>query len=308
MRDLVVALAGMFGKRYTNRQKTAFINYIRQRAGKLGDAVRVDRQTVGSRQLRNILIGDIDRARIVIAAPYDTPSAAVLPGIHYYPMNARKNRRLDSLDRALALLIALAFAAAYYFFVLLRFIDAAGDARLLAFIGVFPVVFLAAGFTAGFANRNNFSRNTASVIAALEYRKRFPSREVAVALLDYSCCGFRGYKNLARYMGEKKDGKLIIALDCAASEDRLHLHAGKKLAAELKTIADGDAVELHTIDDGELPLSALGLFGKCAVLTGGHREAGETVIDNTRCRRDDDIDLDKLELMVRTIAGITDKI
>ena len=70
MKDFMAAVAGIFGKRYTVRQKVRFINYIQNREQKKGIQVQVkEGRGCGNRVCRNVYVGNMKGADTVIAVP-----------------------------------------------------------------------------------------------------------------------------------------------------------------------------------------------------------------------------------------------
>lgn len=77
MKESMAMIAGMFGRRYTFRQKTAFINYISKQTQEGGMKVFLDESGQGGRQLcRNVYIGDPKKSDVIIAVPYDNGSCS----------------------------------------------------------------------------------------------------------------------------------------------------------------------------------------------------------------------------------------
>lgn len=297
MKDMMVVIAGLFGKRFTDKQKGRFIRYMQNRAQEAQVKFVLEDGHIGRRACRNIYLGSLKRARILLTVPYDTPTRILWPGIHYYPMNAGKNAARDSAAKALDLLLAAGLAGAYYLFVFCRFLRAGGPAVILPAAGMLLTALLTAGIVCGFENRNNYTRNSASIAIALECLRRFGKNAVAVALLDHSCCGFGGYQQLAAYMENKGLTKRIVALDCVASGREFHLHCLEKGPAVQN-------VQRHQIADSAKKQCVSGIFPDIMVLTGGSRLNGETIVRNTRCRKDCQIDLAKMEQTVDVIHAL----
>ena len=126
---------------------------------------------------------------------------------------------------------------------------------------------------------------------------RFPAGQVAVALLDHSCCGFQGYQQLYRRLERKGLRKNLLVLDCVTSGEELHLHG-------LGELPELTGVQNHQLTVPECKGSVLELFPGGQILTGGQEAGGETVILDTRCGRDRQIRLDKMERTVEIIRQL----
>lgn len=309
MKELMAMVAGMFAKRYSKRQKTAFITYISNRAHELGQKIVIDNGYLDRRSCRNIYLGDLKHADIIVAVPYDTPSKLLWRGIHYYPVNPRRNERGETVAKLLDFTLLIFLAVAYYVLVLQRFMGAGNLAKGLSYAGMLVLLFGMFRQIDGVANRNNCVRNSSSVVVALEYFWRCSRKNTAVALLDQSCCGFIGYRQLAQYLKASGKSKTLLAFDCIASGDEFHLHCSSKQLDFFAKAIHADSIELHTIDEEHQEEGVFALFPKAAVLTGGCRDNGDTIICGTRCRSDDRVNLEKMERaieLLRDIATATD--
>ena len=72
MKDLMAAVSGLFGKRYSARQKERFARYMENRARERGIKWAEDTQRLGFGVCRNLYLGDLKRAKLLLAIPYDT--------------------------------------------------------------------------------------------------------------------------------------------------------------------------------------------------------------------------------------------
>ena len=297
MKELMIAVSGLFGTRCTNKQKERFICYMREWARENNLKCVLDTGKIGHHPCRNIYLGNFKRAKTILTIPYDTATRMMWPGNLYYPVNARKSMIQNSISKGLDLLFAITLIVAYYLFVF-RYSSAEGTAGVLRIIGMLLVTLLGAKTIHGWANRNNYARNSASIVVALECIKRLGQDSIVVALLDHSCCGFGGYHQLSDYLDRKGMKKKIIALDCVASGQELHLHSRQSAVVV-------EEVQSHLINDEDRKQSIMELFPECRILTGGSRIDGETVISNTRSGRDCQIDLDKMERTVDIIYKLT---
>lgn len=304
MKDRIVTVAGLFGRRFTGRQKTAFLNYIIAQAEleSIPAVLDVGRDS-RSGACRNLYLGNMKRASLLIAVPYDTPSRLFWPDTRYFPLNPGRNMRRDSGEMAARLLLGAAAAGGYLFLVLLPAVHLGGPAVWAAAAGMAAVAALVLRLIAGIPNRRNHARNSAGIVAALEYQRRFGGG-AAVALLDQSCCSYNGYRQLAEYLGGTAQNKRIIVLDCATSGPELHVHCGQPLEKRLEKAVRG--AEVHGLEASQLDRTMMKLFPKGILITGGFREQGEMVIADTRCGRDAGIDLEKIERTLEVIRGIAE--
>ena len=228
LKDRMVALAGIFGKRYSKKQKIRFLRYVQRSAQEKGVKMYLDEGEASGKSGCNVYLGPTQRAKTILAVSYDTPSRLWWPGFHYYPMDPGRNARQESLVMALNFALAAVLLAAYWFAVFRRCFSAGGLTGGLAQFGLLLVALLAVNLVLGSANAKNYSRNSASLALALEIFDGLQDGSVAVALLDNACAGLDGYARLAEYLGGRARQTNVVILDCVMSGSELHGHCTKE--------------------------------------------------------------------------------
>lgn len=126
LKDRMIAFAGIFGKRYSKKQKIRFLRYIQSSAQEKGVKMYLDEGEASGKSGCNVYLGPTQRAKTILAVPYDTPSRLWWPGFHYYPMDPERNARQESLVMALNFALAAVLLAAYWFAVFRRCFSAGG--------------------------------------------------------------------------------------------------------------------------------------------------------------------------------------
>ena len=94
LKDRMIAFAGIFGKRYSKKQKIRFLRYIQSSAQEKGVKMYLDEGEASGKSGCNVYLGPTQRAKTILAVPYDTPSRLWWPGFHYYPMDPERNARV----------------------------------------------------------------------------------------------------------------------------------------------------------------------------------------------------------------------
>ena len=97
LKDRMVALAGIFGKRYSKKQKIRFLRYVQRSAQEKGVKMYLDEGEASGKSGCNVYLGPTQRAKTILAVSYDTPSRLWWPGFHYYPMDPGRHARQESL-------------------------------------------------------------------------------------------------------------------------------------------------------------------------------------------------------------------
>lgn len=297
LKDRMIAFAGIFGKRYSKKQKIRFLRYIQSSAQEKGVKMYLDEGEASGKSGCNVYLGPAQRAKTILAVPYDTPSRLWWPGFHYYPMDPERNARQESLVMALNFALAAVLLAAYWFAVFRRCFSAGGPIGGLALFGLLLVALLAVNLVLGSANAKNYSRNSASLALALEIFDGLQDGSVAVALLDNACAGLDGYARLAEYLGGRARQTNVVILDCVMSGSELHGHCTKE-RIEALAARNGDIQWHEAASEGNAVLS---LFPRGMVITGGSWIGDATVVKGTRSGRDDELNMERMERVLVTL-------
>ena len=297
LKDRMVALAGIFGKRYSKKQKIRFLRYVQRSAQEKGVKMYLDEGEASGKSGCNVYLGPTQRAKTILAVSYDTPSRLWWPGFHYYPMDPGRNARQESLVMALNFALAAVLLAAYWFAVFRRCLTPGGLARGLGLFGLLLVALLAVNLVLGSANAKNYSRNSASLALALEIFDGLQDGSVAVALLDNACAGLDGYARLAEYLGGRARQTNVVILDCVMSGSELHGHCTKE-RIEALAARNGDIQWHEAASEGNAVLS---LFPRGMVITGGSWIGDATVVKGTRSGRDDELNMERMERVLVTL-------
>ena len=293
LKDRMVALAGIFGKRYSKKQKIRFLRYVQRSAQEKGVKMYLDEGEASGKSGCNVYLGPTQRAKTILAVPYDTPSRLWWPGLHYYPMDPGRNARQESLVMALNFALAAVLLAAYWFAVFRRCFSVGGLTGGLALF----MALLAVNLVLGSANAKNYSRNSASLALALEIFDGLQDGSVAVALLDNACAGLGGYARLADYLGGRARQANVVIFDCVMSGSELHGHCTRE-RIEALAARNGDIQWHEAASEGNAVLS---LFPRGMVITGGSRIGDATVVKGTRSGRDDELNMERMERVLVTL-------
>ena len=297
LKDRMVALAGIFGKRYSKKQKIRFLRYVQRSAQEKGVKMYLDEGEASGKSGCNVYLGPTQRAKTILAVPYDTPSRLWWPGLHYYPMDPGRNARQESLVMALNFALAAVLLAAYWFAVFRRCFSVGGLTGGLALFGLLLMALLAVNLVLGSASAKNYSRNSASLALALEIFDGLQDGSVAVALLDNACAGLGGYARLADYLGGRARQANVVIFDCVMSGSELHGHCTRE-RIEALAARNGDIQWHEAASEGNAVLS---LFPRGMVITGGSRIGDATVVKGTRSGRDDEINMERMERVLVTL-------
>jgi len=195
--------------RKTKKQKDAFIQLLQEQH----PALTVEQSPII--KSKNLIIGDPDKAKLLLSAHYDT--CAQLPFPNFI---TPKNPVLSILY---SLLIILPLTALLFLFNFLLNLLTADFwihycLTLVAYFGIFWLI------VAGPANRNNANDNTSGVIVLCELLERLTAEDrakVAFVFFDNEESGLLGSSFFRNKHKEIAKGKLLINFDCVSDGDHI---------------------------------------------------------------------------------------
>ncbi|MBQ3572915.1 MAG: M28 family peptidase [Clostridia bacterium] len=216
MKDYLNEINELHPIRKKDEQKSRFFDYVCQNLGQ----DRVKKEVLEGKH-NNIVIGDIEKAKVLFTAHYDTPATALYPNL-MMPRNPVLTMLYHMIFPILMALISLAIA---YAICHVASIDDryAGIIFLPLYFGMF---FLA---TRCFTNKNNKNDNTSGVAVIMSIASQVQSDKVAFILFDNEEKGLLGSKAMAKKYKELLKNKLVINFDCVGDGSEM-LFIAKKSA------------------------------------------------------------------------------
>lgn len=216
MTELSKEIFEKFQVRKTEKQKTRFITFLCSRL----EGVQVEQNKLFAN--RNLVIGDIQKARLIVTAHYDT--CAVLPFPNFLTPKNIPVYLLYNVLIAAAIWGITALAGRLAFLLTAN----AWAAYLAVWSTLFVSVFL---LVAGPPNQHTANDNTSGVITLCEILQALPCAEkekIAFVFFDNEETGLIGSALFKRkHKNELKD-KLVINFDCVSDGDTLLLILNKK--------------------------------------------------------------------------------
>ncbi len=201
--------------RKTKKQKTAFIEYVKQISEHYGYDFKLEKGSFGA---RNIVIGDIKNAKALYTAHYDT--CARLPFPNFI---TPKNFLIYLLYQFLivGIFFILIFATGFILGIALHFLPINKDiayeiSTFLPLIICYSSIYL---LLAGPANKHTANDNTSGVTTILDIMENLPEDQqskVAFVLFDLEEMGLLGSLSFASKHKKIKKNTLVINFDCVS--------------------------------------------------------------------------------------------
>ncbi|MWP49176.1 MULTISPECIES: hypothetical protein [unclassified Gilliamella] len=219
LKDLVLRYCVIFGKRFSAKQKIAFLRVISKELIQLGYMVdaKLAKLKLATRRYENYYnayIGDLNKAELIICTYYDT-------GVNNF--NIQKKYAFSPQFSKLSYFISIApiiilFIASLIlnYFVLIPdirtqgFFSVSGVGSIISTVLLFFFVFK---FKSGIPNQKNFVCNSSSIITIINLINKLNKKEkkkIAFVLYDGGNSNQYGLKMLESYSNQMKDKKFIF--------------------------------------------------------------------------------------------------
>lgn len=213
-----------FQVRKSRRQKSEFIQLLQ--AHFPGLTV----EECGICKSRSLIIGDIEKAKVVLTAHYDTCARMLLP-------NFISPKRIPLSILYSILLIAPIFVLVYILNLLLNVLSDNYWLHYLTSLIAYGV--LLALMIVGPANRHNANDNTSGVIVLCELLQSLPVdelRKVVFVYFDNEEVGLLGSAGFKKRHAKQMKDKLLINFDCVSDGDHFLLAASKDARAAFEPL------------------------------------------------------------------------
>lgn len=212
--------------RKSNKEKTRFIEYMKKRmldAGYEEDYIKVEEKSIGILKSRNIVVGDPEKAKVLLTAHYDT--CAVLPFPNFM---APTSVPLFTMSQIIITILMLGMA----FVVGLIAAILTGKSSLGATVFVIALYALLFYMLFGYRNKHTANDNTSGVIAITKILEQLSAEErekVCVVYFDNEEKGLLGSEFFMRRHKKTIKDKLVINFDCIGDGHNVVVLVKKKM-------------------------------------------------------------------------------
>ncbi len=211
-----------FPIRKSKKQKEHFRAWLGENLERLGYRPRVESS---GRLVKscNVVVGDPDRAQVLLTAHYDT--CAVLPVPNFITPRNLPMLVLYQLLMGILFLLPMVLADVL---LLLLWPDIPGWLNFAAMYGTLLILLWL--MLAGKANRSNVNDNTSGVMTLLEIAQALPEElrdRVCFVFFDNEEKGLLGSAAFAKAHKKARKETLVLNFDCVSDGDHLHLFPGK---------------------------------------------------------------------------------
>lgn len=291
--------------RKTKNQKAAFEAYLKELLQQ--DEISVEAMTFGMMKSRNLVVGDVAKAKAIFTAHYDTP--AVMPVPNFITPCNFLIYLLYQIVLTLALFAIAGIAGAV--FGILGFWPG-----YLAWLGTLGLLFGLMIF--GPANKHTANDNTSGVLALIKLIKEMPKEvrdQCAFVFFDHEEAGLLGSAGLAnKYKNELKNTP-VINMDCVGDGKNIMFVYGKKTCADMLPLlkelkAYGEyRVVLKTSSQAFYPSDQMSFKKGIGVAALNHARGLGYYMDKIHTKKDTVCDMENIDclcsLMLQLAEGLT---
>lgn len=195
--------------RKSKKQKTAFIEWLRPVVEGAGFDMKIEKGSGA----RNIVIGDVEKAKVVFAAHYDT--CAVMPAPNFI------TPKCIPIYIAYQILLTVGIFGIVF---CMAFLGGMIHKSLILpayYLGLFGLLGL---LIAGPANKHTVNDNTSGVVTVLDLMQKMPAHlrdKAAFVLFDLEEAGLFGSADFASKHKKTMKDKLLVNLDCVSDGETM---------------------------------------------------------------------------------------
>ncbi|WP_392563234.1 hypothetical protein RHO13_06745 [Orbus wheelerorum] len=228
-RDLVFRYCIMFGRRFTYKEKIAFLRIISKELIALGYCVdaKIAKLKLSKKRYENYYnayIGDLNNAELIICTHYDTGlnNFNLLKTYAFKPQFNKLSYFIGLIPIIFLFLLSIIFN--YFIFIpnieLQGFLSFSGISSILTTVVFF---FFILKFRNGISNKKNFICNSSSIITIINLIKNLDKKskkKIAFVLYDGGNTNQYGLKMLENYSNNISKKKIIF-LDSIGNDEKL---------------------------------------------------------------------------------------
>lgn len=233
--------------RKSNKQKTVFIEYMKERLAKAGynpeTDIAVEEKGHGLFKSRNIVVGDPAKATVLFGGHYDT--CAWMP----FPNLMAPTNPVLFWGYQVILTIMIFVSASLVGFLAGLLSDNNGEVAYFSFLGA--LVLLMIQLMVGFRNKHTANDNTSGIITLTHILESLPKEhrdKVCVIYFDNEEKGLLGSAFFYKKHRKAIKDKMLINLDCVGDGENIVTMADRKCQKDDKYPLFVDALEKN--EDG----------------------------------------------------------
>lgn len=217
MKESSAVLLGKFQIRKTATQKLYFATWLKKHLAKFGYEVKTEAYAKNG---KNLVVGDVKTAKVILGAHYDTAPNAIFPMIMIF------SNWISFIISQFITVIPVFIISFLYTFLSYDALRGSNPIPLLLFLLLYAVQLMF-----GFANKHTANDNTSGVATLISILEELPEKDrdkVCVVFFDQEELGLIGSYKYRVYHKEHITDKPMINFDCVSDGDNLTFVMKKK--------------------------------------------------------------------------------
>ncbi|XKM13507.1 hypothetical protein RCS94_10855 [Orbaceae bacterium ac157xtp] len=298
--DLIFRYAIIFGKRFSIKDKIAFLRVITKELMQLN--YRVDTKVAKlaltnkkNQHYYNAYIGDLEKADLIIATYYDT----AITNFNLLKTYAFQHQfsKISYFIGIAPIIFVFLLSVILNWFIFIPHIQYEGFFSVSGILTVLSTLFLfylILKYKNGIPNKNNFVCNSSSIITIINLIQKLDKKEkkkIAFVLLDAGCTNQYGLKMLENYSKTVHE-KTFIFLDSIGNGDELCFFKSPKSKLNMPN----QTININTIDTS--------LTDYLLISSGKVSTNKQILIANAHSRKDKQLSPERLEKHTQTLLEL----
>lgn len=303
LKDTMMLYGVTLGSRKTQRKKNLCIETIKDTCEKLEVPFSIVQSKAGMFTVSCIVMGNLSEADYVVMAGLDTP-AQYFTGLKQYPFHPEKSSRAENIKNILRLVSVIVLACMAYVPLL------SSVSQGVKLWSVLTLVILFAGIVFVLfpkANPYNFSKSSSVAVLMKLMEECKDNTHIAYVLCDHTSSGYIGYKAVKEKISAHCK---VILLGPVASGSKTVV-AYKETDSQLGEVLSeciSSSVLQRKYTEEESERNCLSLFPHCIYIGCGDIENKEFVVKDTACKKDVNVDMERLQKILNgLVRGIGDE-
>lgn len=293
MKDKMMQFGVTLSVRNTRKQKLCFLEEIIRECNQLGLSYSFIDDHKFFRHVTNLVIGDIEKAKTVVMAYYDTPIKSTLFKYKYAPFYPKNNATQERVQLLIKLIIFVLVGLICYVLISLNEnLFQMSQQMLFLVLSIMCATTLFVLYPK--ANKVNFNANSGAIAMLMHCVSELKTDGIAYVLYDKGCIGYDGLSILKDKVN--KDA-IVVILDSVAT--------GKETVIACRNVCiEDDQLKGFTVKKYENPHNALSFFDHCIQISCGYIRNRQFYVDNTRSKNDYKVDVDHMNLIYETFVNV----
>ena len=287
-KSLIQQYIDQYGVRRSKKQKNEFLKYFVSRFSEFEHYAY--EQKIGIVKINIHTFGNLENAKTIFLAGFDTVEMKLPGTAPYHPMNAEFNRKNDFNHMILNMVLSLLILASAFF--VFKFSMSDSLLKSVGFKLISLVLALSSFFVArGFSNKSNISKTMPLYLLDCIANHRNDSAVIICDYMSYSKLGFMALCKQFDFLNRKE----IVYIDSVSVGNDLLIGYTDHMSRQAKNIASrfGGSCELVKIDPAED--GRFDLFDKFLMLATVNKDNDGYFVEHASSKKDSQADLTVVE-------------